>query len=376
MSLLTDHEMDDDRFTSHLYQHPFPSQALRAPGKTLDTVESTPPPKPDKLGILNRDETVAMKTPSSGTTRMPTQTLTITPPKPASPTLSDADSECFDETSNSPCSFAGEECPDLCGGFKNACRSWTPPASPFYYTNEGGIFLLDDRQKYEERQKIELEHSLRDLDARLQRLRVTISPPRCLSRLHECGHSPPSSPSEKLHVHSERFPRAPTETLAEHSQVTTTSPQPSPCDCGGTPHRCKHSTTQHASTDSLHDTINTKELDETGTADIGRLIHTSLQHVQSTNSPPRYLAKVSEIEILPLLREPTAFPNPQKQLRDEALLTRHTSPQLHFGNTAYPTPLPSSPESKPIRKRRRDDARQESSARKRRREEDDMWFST
>lgn len=370
--------MYDNPSTSCLYKYPLPSQALTAPGKTPDVVGSTPPSEPDKLSMLNRDKRVAMKLPSRMITPVSPQTLTITPPRPTSPTPSDADSECFDDTSNSPCSFTGEECPDLCGGFKNACRSWTPPASPFYYTDEDGIFLLDDRRNYDERQKIELEYTLRDLDTRLQRLRETMSPPRCFSRLHESARSTPSSPSSgKFHGDSRYLPRSPTETLAEHSHVTTTSPHPSPCVRSGPPRVYKLFTTQHAPTDSLHNTMNTTDIDETATADLGKLIHTSLQHVQSTNSPPRYLANMSDIETQPLPIEPMPFPNLQRQqqrLRDNGALS---TCQTSLGNTAYPTPLPSSPESKPSRKRRRDDdACQESSGRKRRREEDDIEFTT
>lgn len=362
--------MYDNPSTSCLYKYPLPSQALTAPGNTPGVFGSTPPPEPDKLSMLNRDERVAMKLSSGVTTRVSPQTLTITPPIPTSPTSSDADSECFDDTSNSPCSFNGEECPDLCGGFKNACRSWTPPASPFYYTDEGGIFLLDDRCNYEERLKIELEHTLRDLDTRLQRLRETMSPPRCLTRLHESARSTPSSRSSaKFHGDSGYLPRSPTETLVEHPHLTTTSLHRSPCVRSGPPRRYKPLTTQYTPADSLQNTATTKEINETGTADLGKLIHTSLQHVQSTNSPPRYLSTMSEIEAHPLPMKPIIFRNSQGQLRDGALST--------FGNTAYPTPLPSSPESKPSRKRRRDDdAGQESSGRKRRREEDDVQFTT
>lgn len=317
----------------------------------------------------DRDERVALKVPISVITRVSPQTLTITPPKPTSPTSSDADSESFDDTSISPFSFTGgEECPDLCGGFKNACRSWTPPASPFYYTNEGGIFLLDDRPKYEERQKIELQHTLLDLDARLQRLRETMSPPRCLSRLHEYETSTPSSPRGKFHDDSANLPRSPTkEALAERSLITTASPRPSPRE-RSPPRRYKVWT------------MRTKKIDKIRSADLGKLIHTSLQHVQSTNSPPRYLATVSEmIEAQHLPTEPIALPNSQGKLTDEvSSLTQHTSPQLHFGNTAYPTPLPSSPESRPMRKRKRDDddaSQESSSGRKRRGEEGGMCSS-
>lgn len=327
--------------------------------------------------MLNKDQKFAMRTPITVITRVSPQTLTITPPKPTSPTSSDANSEGFDDTSSSPCSSTrGEECPDLCGGFKNACRSWTPPASPFYYTNDGGIFLLDDRPNYEERQKIELEHTLLDLDARLQRLRETMSPPRCLSLHHESKSSTPSTPSGEIQNDSASLPRSPTETLMEHSPITTTSPRHSPRTSSSPPRRRNVWTVFRTPTDTLHNTIYTKKIDKTGTADLGKMIHTSLQHVQSTNSPPRYLAKVSETLAQPPLPEPFTFPHSHGQLRDGALLTRHTSPQLHFGNTAYPTPLPSSPESKPIRKRKRDDASGDSSERKRRGDEDGTWSPT
>ena len=361
---------------SCLYEHPLPSQAPTAPA-TPDIVSSTPPPEPDTM--LDSDERVALKTPISVITRVSPQPLTITPLKPTSPTSSDADSEGFDDTSNSPCSFiGGEECPDLCGGFKNACRSWTPPASPFYYTNEGGIFLLDDRPNYEERQKIELGHTLLDLDARLQRLRETMSPPRCLSRLHEYESSTPKSPSGEPHNDSASLPRSPTQTLVEHSLITTTSPRPSPRKSSSPPRRRKIWKIRRARVpiDSLNNIMNIKKIDKNGTTDLGKLIHTSLQHVQSTNSPPRYLAKVSETEAQPLLTEPITFPNSYGQLREGASLTRHTSPQLHFGNTAYPTPLPSSPESKPIRKRKRDDGSHENIDGRKRGGENGIWSPT
>lgn len=327
--------------------------------------------------MLNRDHRVDIMTTTRGSIHVSPRTLTITPPRPASPISSDADSDCWDDGSDSPCSFTGEECPDLCGGPKNSCRSWTPPASPFYYTNESGIFLLDDRQGYEERQKIELEHTLHDLATSLQRLRESMSPPRFLSRLHEFEGLTPSSRTGMSHGPSEEFPRSPTKSLAEHFRVTATSPGPScPCDCAGTPCRCKLSPTQSASTDLLHQSMNTQEKDEIGTADLGKLIQASLQHVQSTNSPPKYLASVSEIEAQPLLGKQITIPNSHEQLRDEAFLVRDASPQLHLGNTAYPTPLPSSPESKPSRKRGRDESSQESSGRKRRRGEDDECITT
>ena len=365
--------MYDNRFTSLLYKPSHPSQALGTSGKIFDTAGSTPPPRPDNFAMYDRDDRVAMMTPTRGAVCVSPQTLAITPPRPASPIQSDADSEYLDDGSNSPSSFTGEECPDLCGGPKNSCRSWTPPASPFYYTNESGIFLLDDRQNYKERQTIELEHMLRHLDGRLLRLRETMSPPRFLSRLHETESSTPLSPSGKSHGPSERFPRSPTEGLAEQSCVTSTFPKPYPCDCDGVLRRCKVSPTQDASASSLSQTIYTQEKDERGTADLGKLIHTSLQHVQSTNSPPRYLAHVSKTEAQPLLGEPVNLPNSHEEQRDEVLLVKHAS--LHLGNSAYPTPLPSSPESKPSRKRGRDDASQESSGRKRSRE-DDEWIST
>lgn len=369
--------MYDNQFTSRLYNYPYQSQALTAPGKTPDTVKSTPPLESDNIAMLNRDHRVDIMTTTRGSIRVSPRTLAITPPRPASPISSDADSDCWDDGSDSPCSFSGEECPDLCGGPKNSCRSWTPPASPFYYTNESGIFLLDDRQGYEERQKIELEHTLHDLATSLQRLRETMSPPRFLSRLHEFEGLTPSSRTGMSHGPSEEFPRSPTKSLAEHFRVTATSPGPScPCDCAGTPCRCKLSPTQSASTDLLHQPTNTQEKDEFGTADLGKLIQASLQHVQSTNSPPKYLASVSEIEAQPLLGKQITIPNSHEQLRDEAFLVRDASPQLHLGNTAYPTPLPSSPESKPSRKRGRDESSQESSGRKRRRGEDDECIST
>ena len=304
-----------------------------------------------------------------------TQTLTITPPRPASPSPSNVDSEGSDDDSTSPSSFTGEECPDLCGGPKNSCRSWTPPPSPFYYTDESGVFLLDDRQNYGERQKIELEHMLPELGARLQRLRETMSPPRFLSGLHEFGKSTPLSPRGESYWSSKMSPRSPTQGFTEYSRITTTSPKPCPRHCDDTLRRCKISQTQDASEYSISHTTNTQEKVEPGAMDLGKLIHTSLQHVQSTNSPPRYLAYVSKSETQPLLREPSNLPDSHKEQRDEDLLMRHASP-LHLGNTAYPTPLPSSPESRPSRKRGLEKAFQDNSGHKRRREEDNECIST
>lgn len=306
-----------------------------------------------------------------GTTRESPQALTLTPSRPNSPTPSEADSESLDDDSISPRSFTGEECPDLCGGPKHSCRSWTPPASPFYYTDEGGIFLLNDRQNFEERQKIELQHKLLDLDARLQRLRVTMSPPRILSQLDEFKDSTPSPPTEKALKPSERFLPSPTEGLAGRSSPTTASPKPYPWDYNCTLRQRKFCLTENASANSSHHTTNIQAKGESRITELGKLIHTSLKHVQSTNSPPRYLAKVSEFEAPSLPKAPIIVPKTlhEELLRDETSLLKHaSSPQLHFGNTAYPTPLPSSPETKPSRKRGRDvEGFQESSRHKRHR---------
>ena len=284
--------------------------------------------------------------------------LAITPPGPASPSISDTDSEYSDDGFDSASSFMGEECPDLCGGPKNSCRSWTPPASPFYYTDEDGIFLLDDRKNYEERQKVELEHTLRDLDGRLQWLRETMSPPRFLSRLHE----------EESYSHSENFSGSSTELLSKDSFLTRTTPEPYPCDCDGALRHCKLPPSQKSFVDSPDNTANSQGKDETGTMDLGSLLHNSLQHVRSTNAPPKYIAYVPETEARPLLRDHITTPR-SPELHIRASLMRHASPHLRSGKTAYPTPLPSSPESKPSRKRERDECCQESSGRKRRRED-------
>ena len=366
--------MYDNRFTSPLYNYSHPSDTFPRPGETFDILGSAPSLEIDSFCMLNRHQSFTAIPPNRGANRQSPRVLTMTPSRPASPTSFEADRECSDDGSSSPCSFTGEECPDLCGGPKNSCRSWTPPASPFYYTDAAGIFLLDDRQNFEERQKIELEHTLRDLDAKLQRLRSTLSPPRFLSQLNELKYSTPSPPSESVLGPSERFP-PPTEGLAGHSCITTTSPKPYPCGYDGTLRRCKFCLTKDASANPSHHTMNSLVNGESRTTDLGKLIHTSLKHVQSTNSPPRYLANVSEIEARPPLKEPIIVPNPHEELRDEISLVKHASPQLHFGNTAYPTPLPSSPETKPSRKRGRDEGSQESSGRKRRREEDEHWIS-
>ena len=363
--------MYDNRLTSHLYTYSHPSDTFTTPGRTLDILESIPPPETDN-SMFNRHKLFAPMPTNREAIPVPPQALSMAPLSFTSPASSDVDSECSDDGSSSPCSFTGEECPDLCGGPKNSCRSWTPPASPFYYTDEGGIFLLDDRQNFEERQKIELEHMLRDLDARLRRLEATVSPRRFLTRLGELEISTPSPPNGKA---SDRFLPSPIEGFAEQSRTTTTSPRPFPCDCNGTTPQCKFGPTQNASLTPSDHTMDTLEKCERSTADLGDLIHTSLKHVQSTNSPPKYLANVSEIDAQPLVREQNIIPGSHEGLRGGTSLMKRVSPKPHLGNTAYPTPLPSSPETKPNRKRGRDEGSQESRGRKRRRAEDDELIS-
>ena len=366
--------MYDNRLTSQLYNYSHPSDTLTKPGKTPDVLGSIPPLETDNF-MFNRHKLFTAMPTNHGAIPVPPQALTMTPLRFASPTSSEVGSECSDDGSSSPCSFTGEECPDLCGGPKNSCRSWTPPASPFYYTDEGGIFLLDDRQNFEERQKIELEHMLHDLDARLQRLEATVSPRRVLTQLGELEISTPSPPSAKAPGPSDGFLPSPIEGFAEHSRITTTSPRPIPCDCNGTTPQCKFGPAQNASPAPSDHTMDTLEKCERSATDLGKLIHTSLKHVQSTNSPPRYLANVSEIDTQPLLREQIIILDSNDGLRDGMPFMKHVSPKPHLGNTAYPTPLPSSPETKPNRKRGRDEGSQESRGHKRRRAEDDEWIS-
>ena len=361
--------MYDNSYTRGLYEHRHPSQVFKLPNKMSETIGAIHPLESDDLVVLDSVEEVTMMALTQERIHVSPQALAITPPGPASPSIFDTDSVYSDDGFNSASSFMGEECPDLCGGPKNSCRSWTPPASPFYYTDEGGIFLLDDRKNYEERQKVELEHTLRDLDGRLQWLRETMSPPRFLSRLHEETWTP-LPPSEESYRLSESFPQSSAETLSEDSFFTEIAPEPHTYDCDGTLRRCKLPPSQKSFVDSPHDTAISQGKDETGTTDLGSLLHNSLQHVQSTNSPPRFTAYVPETEARPLLRDHIITPK-SNELRHQALLMRHASPHLRSGKTAYPTPLPSSPESKPSRKRGRDECYQESSGRKRRREEDE-----
>ena len=330
--------------------------------------------------MLSADNRVAGMPANHGGIFVSPQALTnTTSSTPTSPTSSNADSDFSDDASLSPYSVAGEECPDFCGGPKNSCRSWTPPASPFYYTDKGGIFLLDDRHEFEERQKIELEHTMRDLDLRLRRLTDSMSPPRFLSRLDEFENTTPLSLRGITQEPSETIPTSPTGALEEYSCMTTASPGPCFCGWSGTLRQRDLCPTGKASAEPSHYTMNFPENIENETTDLGKLIQTSLQHVQSTKSPPRYLANLPEIEAHHLLKEPIIIPNVNEELLGEALLMRHTSPQLHLGNTAYPTPLPSSPETKPSRKRGRDahEGLQESGGGgKRRREGDDGRVAT
>ena len=368
--------MYDNSFTSHLNKHTHPFDTFTTPGELLDIVTSTPPLEMDTFAMLDRHESSAKLPADGGVNHVLPQALIMTTSSPASPASSEADSECLDDASSFPCSFTGEECPDLCGGPKNSCRSWTPPASPFYYTNEGGIFLLDDRQNFAERQKVELEHTLRDLDERLQRLEATMSPPRYLSHLDELENLTASPSSDKGPRPSERFPPSPNEGLAEHSSITPASPISYPWDCHGSLRLCNPFPTQDASAQSSQNTLHAQKKGEIRTPDFDNLRYTSFQHVQSKDSPPRYLAHESEIEAQFLHREPNIVPNSPKGLRDRTCVTKHASPQLHLGSTAYPTPLPSSPETKQSRKRGRVECPRESTTRKRRREEDDEWVWT
>ena len=326
--------------------------------------------------MLKRHEGFARLPADRGVTHVLPQALIMTTSRPASPASSEADSECLDDGSSFLCSFTGEECPDLCGGPKNSCRSWTPPASPFYYTNEGGIFLLDDRHSFAERQKVELEHTLQDLDVRLQRLETTMSPPRYLSHLDELENLTASPARDKGPRPSQRFPPSSTEGLAEHSSITPESPTSYPCDCDGSLRLCKPCPTQDASAHSSQNTWNAQKKGKIRNPEFDNLRHTSFQQGQSTNSPPRYFAHETEIEAQFLHREPNIVPNSPKEPRDRTFATKHASPQLHLGSTAYPTPLPSSPETKQSRKRGRDECSRESTTRKRRREEDDEWVWT
>ncbi len=368
--------MYDNRFLSHLYYSSHLTQAFTNSAKRLDTPMSTLPLESDRFPMFDQDEKVAMMPTDGGAIPVSPQALITAPLRPSSPTTSDTDSECLDDGSDSPSSFTGEECPDLCGGPKYSCRTWTPPPSPFYYTNESGIFLLEDRQNFEERQKIELDHTMRELAARLQQLEEDMTPPRVLSQLLDVGNLTPLSPGAKAHGPSEEFSPSSTEEFVEYSHDKTASPEQSPCGCGSTQHTYKLSMTRNAAVDSSHNAANVHEKGEMETADLGMLIHTSLQHVQSTNSPPKYLANVSEPVAPSLPREPVIIMHSPEEPRDDALLTRHTSPHLHLGDTAYPTPLPSSPETRPSRKRGRYEGSHQSIGRKRRREEVDDWVST
>ena len=352
------------------------SHATTHPGKPFDTIVPTPPPELDMSSMSSKDERVAMLPTNGAISPVSPQTLAITPSIPASPTPSDADSECLDDASNSPCSFTGEECPDFCGGPKHSCRSWTPPASPYYYTNENGIFIVDDRQNFEQRQKIELEHTLRNLAERLEQLRDSVSPARFIDGLHELEDSTLLSSGGNVYESSKKSPPSPNKGNVGNSRNMTVSPEPYPCNCGGIQRPCQICATQYISANSSQHEMNTEEKGEMRSTDLGKLIHTSLQHVQTTNSPPRYLTNVTERGTQSLPTKPTAAPNSHGKLHDEALPTKHASPQLHLGNTAYPTPLPSSPETRPSRKRGRTEGFQEGSGRKRRREENDEWVST
>ena len=316
--------------------------------------------------------------PSRGAIHVSPHVLTMTPSTPGSPTSSEADSEGLDDGSSSLCSFTGEECPDLCGGPKHSCRSWTPPASPFYYTDKGGIFLLDDRHKFEERQKTELEHTLRDLEIRLRRLDAAMSPPRFLSQLGEIESPMPSPFGGKFFGPSEGFLPSPTEGLVEHSRSTPTLRKPCLCNCDVSPSSCKLCSTGDTCADSSYDTMSIQAKGKIRTTDLGKVTNNSVQLIQTTNSPATYLASMTGTEAESLLGEQTVMPVSHEGLRDATLLlTKHASPQLHLGNTAYPTPLPSSPETKPRRKRGLAEAsHQEGGARKRRCEEDDEWVST
>ena len=224
-----------------------------------------------------------------------------------------------------------------------------------------------------------MEHTLHDLEVRLQRLRHSISPPRFMSELHESEESATPSPNGNDLELSENFPLSPTEGLAEHSGIATPFPAPFVYDGDSTPPHCKHCPTRDApAAGPSHEELNSEQRGEIEpTTDLGKLINTFLQHVQSTDSPPRYLSTHDGPSSM--RRRETTLIEEEEPLRnnnddDAAASTKHA----RLGNpTAYPTPLPSSPETKPSRKRGREGGFQGDGGgggRKRRRDGDEEWM--
>ena len=203
-----------------------------------------------------------------------------------------------------------------------------------------------------------------------------MSPPRFISELHESGDSAPPSPNGKDHEPSENFPLSPTEGLAEYSRIATPCPAPFVYDCDSPPRHCKYCPTRDApAADPSHEEVDPEQKCKIEPTNLGKLINTYLQHVQSTDSPPRYLSTHGGPSSMRRRETVLIEEEPLRNDDDDA-----SAPTKHarLGNpTAYPTPLPSSPETKPSRKRARDGGFQGDGGggRKRRRDGEEEWIS-
>ena len=100
-----------------------------------------------------------------------------------SPCISDSDSSsCLSITP----SMIPEDCPCKCGSFRGSCLALTLPPSPLHFWVRGTEgepaqhLFINDVQQFETVQRIELQNTLQEVHVRLDRLRETKSPPRCI----------------------------------------------------------------------------------------------------------------------------------------------------------------------------------------------------
>ena len=100
-----------------------------------------------------------------------------------SPCISDSDSSsCLSITP----SMIPEDCPCKCGSFRGSCLALTLPPSPLHFWVRGTEgepaqhLFINDVQQFETVQRTELQNTLQEVHVRLDRLRETKSPPRCI----------------------------------------------------------------------------------------------------------------------------------------------------------------------------------------------------
>lgn len=215
---------------------------------------------------------------------------TLTPSTPTSPTFTETDwSDKDDDSLSNPSLLAPEDCPDRCGGFKDACRSLTRPASPLHYTTDnGGHFLVNNRKAFEHNQKIDLEHTLCDLKERLARLRDNMSPPRFMGR-------PPKAESPALS--KSHFANGSCAWLLPGCEIHPSFPPTSSsetflCACAGLDGRDE--TSQSPPAAPIPQPAPPGTTGQSHPYSLASLLQSSLERAQMTQSLPRCLTQVYE----------------------------------------------------------------------------------